>query len=242
MALPNSIAKYLPYEALHSFFRALGYRVVRSDCHPRPVDFLRSRQVDFVIDVGANAGQFGTVLRKSGYKGRILSFEPLPELFDRLEAVAAKSPPWSALNLALGEREEAREINVTSHSQLSSFKTLSHPELGVERKQNVHIRRLDDVLAGMELGRPFLKIDTQGFEEQVLLGARETLGKFHGVLMELPIEHLYNDVWTFEAAVAFMRTRGFVISSIETVLMYAADPVSLWEVDCLFKNVNLPPP
>ena len=75
-------------------------------------DFLDTRRVDLVIDVGANAGQFARDLRSLGYRGRIHSFEPLPTAFAELQSVAASDPLWEMSNVGVGRKAGKLEINI----------------------------------------------------------------------------------------------------------------------------------
>jgi len=94
---------------------------------------------------------------------------------------------------------------------------------------------LDDVVAELPPSKAaYLKIDTQGYERQVLLGASKRLSDFVGVQMELPIIHLYEGTWRLHEAVAFMSERSFEISNILPVNYDTCDTVSLVEVDCIF--------
>jgi hypothetical protein len=66
--------------AARSLALSLGYDVRRTGSfndndYRRPIHFLRSRNIDLVIDVGANVGQYAESLRKAGYAGWIVSFE-----------------------------------------------------------------------------------------------------------------------------------------------------------------------
>ena len=96
---------------------------------------------------------------------------------------------------------------------------------------------MDDISAEPPRSKAaFLKIDTQGYERQVLLGAPECLLNVLGVQMELPIMHLYEGAWKFHEAVAYMSDRGFEISNIVPVNYDQTDTVSLVEVDCIFRR------
>ena len=205
------------------------------------LDFLRSRQVDTVFDVGANQGQFGLALREGGFCGSIKSFEPLAGAYQALLSVSAKHPSWEAFHLGLGAENGIADLNVSTYSVFSSLKRLNPEALTFSRKsevlrtENVRIATLDDV-AARDSGRLFLKVDTQGSEQDVLKGAEKSLEKFLGVQLELPIRHLYDNVWKIEETIAYMRDRGFVISNIIPTNFGTEDPVSLVEVDCIFRN------
>lgn len=226
-----------------TFARTLGYdiRRINSHIHKRPIDFIRSRNIDVVLDVGANVGQYAARLREDGYAGWIVSVEPVGEVYKALSARAAGDEPWKTMNLAFGEKEGEAEINVSEASVLSSIRqqlpaaVAFNSEARIVRREMTRVARLDDVISDLPKGRAFLKIDTQGYEQQVLMGASGCLSQFLGVQLELPIIHLYEGTWHFHEAVDYMRKRGFDISNIVPVSYDRHDAVSLLEVDCIFR-------
>ena len=139
-------------------------------------------QPQCVLDVGANEGQYGRQLREIGYAGWIVSFEPVTDVFRSLDAAADGDSRWLTFQLALGNKTEVREIAVTAESQLSSFfhrSRYSAEKLG-EQGDVVHYEEVEvDTLASwcrryaceIPLDSPFLKVDTQGFDKEVLLGS-----------------------------------------------------------------------
>jgi FkbM family methyltransferase len=223
--------------------RSLGYEIRRTGSHvyKRPIDFIRSRNVDLVVDIGANVGQYADRLRKEGYGGWIVSFEPITAAYEALISSASRDGRWKALNMALGENEGTAKINVSQSSVFSSIlsqrpaATTFDSQAAVIRVESVRVARLDDVFAELPQSKaPFLKIDTQGYERQVLSGAQKRLSRFVGVQMELPIIPLYEGTWRFHEAVAYMSERGFEISNIVPVNYDHTDTASLVEVDCIF--------
>jgi FkbM family methyltransferase len=234
-------------DTARSFARSFGYDIRRTGWHGerRPIDFIRSRNIDLVVDIGANLGQYGENLRKEGYAGWIASFEPTTAAFKALASRASSDRRWRALNMALGENEGTAEINVSESSVFSSIlpqrsaATTFSSQAAVISVEAVRVARLDDIFAELPQSKAaFLKIDTQGYERQVLLGASERLSHFAGVQMELPIIHLYEGTWRFHEAVAFMSERGFEISNMLPVNYDPGDTASLVEVDCIFRNRN----
>jgi FkbM family methyltransferase len=226
-----------------SLVTAFGYDIRRLDSyfHKRPIDFIRSRDIDLVVDVGANIGQYAASLRKDGYKGWIVSAEPVGAVYDVLADHAAGDQRWKTFNVAFGETDGQAEINVSECSVFSSIRqqlpaaTAFMADAKVIGCEAIKVRRLDNVFGELPGSRPFLKIDTQGYEQQVLMGASACLSKFLGVQMELPIIQLYEGCWRFHEAVAFMSERGFEISNIVPVNYDTVDAVSLVEVDCIFR-------
>ncbi len=234
-------------DTTRSFARTLGYEIRRTGAHDykRPIDFIRSRNVDLVVDVGANVGQYGENLRKEGYEGWIVSFEPITAAYSAFATRASRDGHWQAFNMALGEKEGTAEINVSESSVFSSIlpqrpaATAFSALATVVSVESIRVARLDDVFAELPPSKsPFLKIDTQGYERQVLSGATKCLSRFVGIQMELPIIPLYEGTWKFHEAVAHMDQRGFEISNIVPVNYDRTDTASLVEVDCVFYRMG----
>jgi FkbM family methyltransferase len=235
--------------AARSLAHNLGYDIRRTGPHylerlfKRPIEFLSSRNIDLVIDVGANVGQYAESLRKDGYAGWIVSFEPVAAAYKELAALANEDARWKVMNMALGDKEGFAKINVTQSAVFSSLlpqlpaATTFDSEAQVVGVESVRVARLDDIFAELPRSKSaFLKIDTQGYERQVLLGAPECLSNFLGIQMELPIIHLYEGTWKFHEAVAYMSDLGFDICNIIPVNYDHTDTVSLVEVDCIFRR------
>jgi FkbM family methyltransferase len=224
---------------------ALGVDVIghQSLRHPvrRRVLLLRSLGVDVVYDVGANEGQYGRELRAFGYKGRIVSFEPLSEPFRALTAAARRDPLWRVARIALGDTEQVVDMHVTANRGASSsilpalkLHLDSAPYAQVIGRERVQVRRLDAVLGSEpeEHRRPFLKVDVQGFEDRVLTGAGATLECLVGLQIELQLFPLYAGAPTFADLVASVATRGFALAGIEPV--FAGADGRLLAADGLF--------
>ena len=148
------------------------------------MDQLETHNADVVLDVGADAGQFATDLRGAGFRGRIVSFEPLSEPFSLLEGKASLDPLWDCRQYALGDSDGTIAVNVAGNDgQSSSVLPMlrSHravfPEANYVGTEEVPIYKLDSV-APEFLGQTdvaFLKIDVQGYEKLVLDGGRSTV-------------------------------------------------------------------
>ena len=179
---------------------------------------LAHHDVDLVLDVGANAGQYAQSLRRSGYRGRIVSFEPLRDAWEHCVALAHRDPRWAiAPRMALGARDDQIEIHVSNNSVSSSIlpmherHRLAAPDSSYVGRESVDLRRLDGV-AGSFLGhasRPFLKIDTQGYEGEVLAGASEVVQSLRGIQMEMSLTPLYDGSPSCDQLLEMMRSWGF---------------------------------
>lgn len=183
---------------------------------------VRELGISCVLDVGGHVGEYGRYLRDVGYKGRIVSFEPVRESYERLCAVAASDGNWQALPIALGaERGEAR-INVSKGTDLSSFMSanaLAHNLLkDVEpiRTEIVPVERLDDVFDEIvqRHEKVFLKIDTQGYDLEVLAGAGACIARVLAIETELAVQPLYEGVSGLYESLKVLDGMGFVLSAL----------------------------
>jgi FkbM family methyltransferase len=202
--------------------RRLGY-----DLTPRrkakPVEaqliaVLERFEIACVLDVGANAGQYGSLLRAWGYRGRIVSFEPVPAAHARLELRAAGDPAWQvAPRMALGAKDGEATIEIAAESDMSSIMPQTEllrrvsPSSQVIARERVPLRRLDG-LAKEYLKHAegiFLKVDTQGFEAEVLAGARELLPRLRGIQLEMSLVRCYEGERDFRELIDDLENAGF---------------------------------
>lgn len=216
-----------------------GFEVRR---HPaaRRQRLFAAHGVDLVLDVGAARGGFGTQLRDFGYAGRIVSFEPLGSAHADLCAHIARDPKWVAHHTALGAVAGEATINIASNSDSSSLLPMldahreAAPQVGYVDTETVPMARLDDLVgeAVASAAAPYLKVDTQGFEREVLAGAEATLERVVGLQLELSFVPLYDGGMTVDEAVAWAYGRGFHLVGIEQG--YAAPTGEILQVDGVF--------
>lgn len=224
---------------LRRLLRRFGVDVIGA--RPNVVDLVRRQRAEIVLDVGANTGQYGQYLRSWGYRGEILSFEPLTGPFRMLQEHSAADPRWQALNVAIGNHDGEANINVSELSVFSSIRgTLPALESldgrsSVVRQETVKIRRLDSLLPELvPVGRrAFLKVDTQGFEREVIDGAAGCLDSIVLVQLEASLRPLYRDEALLGELLQMMQERGFVLTSIHPVILDPQSGATL-QVDCVF--------
>ena len=203
--------------------RRLGFHVQRySPATAREAlveALLANQRIDLVLDVGANAGQYGRALRESGYQGQILSFEPLSDAWAQCAASVANDPNWTlAPRMALGARDGEVEIHIAKNSASSSLLPMREihreaaPESAYVGREKVDLRRLDGVArdATTRASRVLLKIDTQGYEMEVLAGATGILDRIHGLQVEISLTPLYENSPSMIDVLRALEDRGFV--------------------------------
>ncbi|MCP4303625.1 MAG: FkbM family methyltransferase [bacterium] len=185
---------------------------------PKLPGFLRSFGVDLFFDVGANAGQFVRELLAAGYEGRIVSFEPVSAAYAKLIESSQDSNLWVAeRRCALGAADGSATINVAGNLQSSSMLGMldrhvrSAPASRYVGTETVDVRTLDGLGAKYTATAQatFLKIDVQGFEDQVLRGAARLLPQIAGIQIEMPLVPLYEGERDIEWWLQRMRALGF---------------------------------
>lgn len=181
--------------------------------------------IDCIIDVGANAGQHATMLRRDvGFKGTILSFEPNPQVFAALERNAARDPHWHAFNVALSNTDGTAQFNVMAADQFSSLETPADrmDPIFLERNKvaqtvDVQCQRLEALYPHLQVkhgfSRTLLKMDTQGHDSIVCEGAGNLLGDMIAIQTELAIQPLYRGGKGYRDMIDLMEAHGFAPSA-----------------------------
>ena len=206
-------------------------------------------RVNLVIDVGANRGQYAKRLRRAGYRGRIASFEPVPDVFARLREAAAGDPRWSVHPFALGSEETETSMHVvpgTLSSVLAptDFGAQRYAQLREPAAQPIRVRRLDAVLdeltAGLQAPRVYLKLDTQGYDVEVFRGAGARVREFVGMQSEVALMRIYEGMPRLPEALALYEGSGFEVTALYPVSRETATARVL-EFDCVMVRAEAAP-
>jgi FkbM family methyltransferase len=160
---------------------------------------MEARGMRALLDVGANVGQYAALVRAAGFDGQVISLEPLPDAYARLERRMGDDPHWHGLRLAAGAAPGRATIHVSANSYSSSLLRLTpvqlaaDPRARVVREVEVDVTTVADVSTTQHVdpARTLLKVDTQGFESEVLDGAGALLDRFAGVQLELSYVEMY---------------------------------------------------
>lgn len=180
--------------------------------------------INVVFDIGANEGQFSRGIREHGYSGKIISFEPLSSARTELLTFASHDRDWVVHErCAIGDQAGEVELHISGNSVSSSvlpmLELCSSAAVGSAYidSERVPLAKLDTVAQGYLTPESnlFIKIDTQGFEWQVLDGASETLQRAHGVLCELSLVPLYDGQRLWRDIVDRLETEGFMLWAIQ---------------------------
>ncbi|HEY9880632.1 MAG TPA: FkbM family methyltransferase [Leptolyngbyaceae cyanobacterium] len=210
---------------------------------------LEKYQINIVLDVGANRGEFSRDLRDIGYTGKIISFEPVSSTFKVLEAAASSDLNWEVYNLALGRQNSEQTINVADSSVFASFlKSNDWCEQAfgessvASREETVTVRRLDEVLnetvKDLDKARIYLKMDTQGYDLEVFSGLGSLSGRVFALQSEVSVIPIYQDMPHLTDSISLFEKHGFELAGMYPVNV---DPSTLRviEFDCLMINSKI---
>lgn len=209
-------------------------------------DYLRA---DCVFDIGASTGQYASTLRKEvGFSGYIFSFEPNPEVAVIARDKAGNDDKWLVFNTAIADKNDKQELNIMRDSQFSSLSFPRHDECDFFVRSNT-IRRVIEVRTEMlstifhrlqsqyHFQRPFLKMDTQGFDVTIVKSSEDVIREFVGLQSELSIVKLYDSSVDFREAISEYQRQGFTLSAL--VPNNAGHFPRLVEIDCVMVRSDL---
>lgn len=201
------VKRYIPESSNLSYFQEL----------------LKKYNIDLVLDVGANIGQFHSELRFLGYAKDVISFEPLSEAYNILKRKESGFSNWIVYErVALGSSDSETIINISNNLVSSSILPIdkkhvdAEPESAYITTEKIVVKKLDSIAVeyNWRSKNIFLKIDTQGFEYEVLMGAKNTMNIVTFIQLELSMEELYTGQKTFYELCDYMQECGFSVFTI----------------------------
>jgi FkbM family methyltransferase len=180
-------------------------------------NFFTVQNIDLVLDVGAFDGLFCKTLRERvGYKGRVVSFEPCAATFAKLSRNLADDPMWTGYPYGLGREDRTAVLNTFKKGEFNSVHPLhTHDahifDVGAANCETIQLRSLDNVWNSVVKGatRVFLKIDTQGHDTEVMLGAKRHLSSIIGILSELPVIEIYEGIPSMGETLKFFKESSY---------------------------------
>lgn len=221
------------------------------------LQLLKNHNIDVILDVGANKGQFASVIFQTGYKGKVVSFEPTSEAYKQLLAVSKfeplnfknivngflkkKNSKWFvAERCAIGEMDGETEINISKNSESSSILQMcqSHlnaaPNTYTVGKEKVNLKKLDTVAIPylQSAKNPLLKLDVQGYEDFVLRGAKKILPQLKGIMLEMSLVQLYKGETLYLDMIKKIENMGFELYDINPG--WRDKNLKMLQMDCIF--------
>ncbi len=186
--------------------------------HPRP---------NTVLDIGGSHGQFAREALRAFPGVTIYSFEPIPECFAELRALAQENPSLHPINIALSDHPGTSELWLSAYRDSSSLNEMlpahlaAWPHTKIEGKITVQTARLDDVARELNVVDPiFAKLDVQGHEMSVIAGGHATLARCQRVMIECNFAPLYKKQPTFTELYETFGSMGFLFEGFMTPLRH----------------------
>jgi len=187
----------------------------------RTATIVNNLNIKYVLDVGANTGQFAESLYDFGFKGTTISFEPVSSCYKVLLKRSKKNSKLIVPErCAIGNEDKEVTINVTDDTVFSSILKITDyhsklkPKSRIVKTESVKMYRIDSIIDNFidpEEDSILLKIDTQGFEKEVLEGAKNTIKRLKAIKIEIPLTNIYNNTqFTFYQTIEFLKDHNFI--------------------------------
>ena len=201
--------------------------------------WIKSLNINTVVDVGSHQGEFASELYQILPEANFYCFEPLRSNFIELQS-NLNFPTFKLFNLAIGDCPGNLEMYRNNFSPSSSILKCSElhketfPFSAVEQLEKIEIKALDEIFKDIKLEDDILlKIDVQGYEDKVIRGAENFLGRVKVVIVETSFRELYEDQVLFTDIYELLSKRGFVYSGSLEELKSPSDGIPLQQ-DSLF--------
>ena len=239
----NRMLKPYGYELYKTHNTSLGAKDAQDEMVVHLKELFAALEIDTVLDVGANYGQYYEFLRdKVGFTGVVHSFEPIPEVGAKLVARSASDPKWHVNQCALGIKSGKAQFHISDKPGWSSLRELrrgqSRPtdDLQIMQSVEVEVRSLDDVVGKLKVNNLYLKLDTQGSDLDVLRGGEATLKIVNGLQTELGCIPCYDGAASPAEVLAFLAERGFWMTAVHS--LWQDDDFRIGEADAVFRRIK----
>ena len=210
---------------IRKILRKKGFQITKYPDYDleRRIKLINHFDIDTLFDIGANIGQYAINMREIGFTKKIISFEPLKSAFSVLKDTSLNDNNWVVQNYALGNENFKSVINVAGNSASSSILNMlpkhsnTEPESKYTTQEEIEIKTLDSVYNTLckKEDRVMIKIDTQGYEKNVIDGATESLKNIKVIQIEMSIVPLYENEMLFIEMINHIDKKGFHLVSLE---------------------------
>ena len=218
---------------IKKIFNLLGYEIKKKDREIEELSFDEilkkklKKKSPTIIDVGANNGQSINRFLKLFKNSKIHSFEPIKEEFEKLKNNFGKEKNIFLNNYAVGENKKTKYFNISAKTENSSFNNFNYKtkwikkrsqQYGVSKKkyvikrQKVNLDTLDNYCKKNNIHHiDILKIDTQGYEDKVLIGCKKLIEqkKIGVVITEIMFDNVYEKYFSFSDIEKFLVNKDF---------------------------------
>jgi FkbM family methyltransferase len=203
------------------FLTLLKYKVAASVEHSAILAFLSKYNIQTVIDIGANRGQFSLMARYFFPSARVFSFEPLSEPASKFRLVFKNDPLVVLYEMAIGQKTGQTNIHVSMADDSSSLLPITklqnelYSGTGEKEVRTIMVKPLNKVLVFEDIKSPaLLKMDVQGFEKEALQGCSELLPYFSFIYVECSFVELYRGQELAHDVINFLSQNGFDLAGV----------------------------
>jgi FkbM family methyltransferase len=195
-----------------------------------------------VYDLGANEGVWSLAFAEAYNNIHVHAFEPLPDVYSTLVKRVGSHARIATHNIGFGSSKGTVQMYQDKFSPASSLLKMTsrsvdeYPQAGEQHLVQVQIERMDEYVATMHLPIPdLLKIDVQGYEDEVIAGGKEVIRQSRYVWIELSLVPLYENGSTFHSTYKTLSELGYSLFDI-TYLDRSVKDQTLLQMDALFIN------
>jgi len=206
------------------------------------VKLIQKKNISLVFDIGANTGQFAKKLRDENYKKKIISFEPLKKEHEQMKKDSKDDQNWDIYDrCAVGEINGEIKLNISNYSPSSSILDFhknhkkAREDTYMSDTDTVKIFKLDTIVDKLKLDTEnvLIKIDTQGYENKIIIGADRILSNCKILFCEVSLKELYQGQELWNETIKLLENKGFSICSIENGVFDAHND-ELLQADIIF--------
>lgn len=184
-----------------------------------------------IYDIGAYSGEWTKAVRKLFPHANIVMFEAQNSKEDLLKTLASQDKKISYCLALLGASEN--EAIVFNEYETASSVLTEHHDTGA-RTVTKQMQTLDALMEKQNLPAPdFMKLDTQGYELEILKGGLKALNHAEVVLMEVSLIDIYKNCPLLKDVVVFMDEHNFQLYDISSLMRRPLDQ-ALFQIDALF--------
>ena len=189
----------------------------------RRMKLINYHKINKIFDIGASTGMYGLEMRKLKFEGEIFSFEPLESSYKKLVINSKKDKMWNTYNFAIGDYNKDSIINISGNYDSSSILPMlprhvkGAPDSKYIGEQKIKICTLDSIFDSFykKNDNVYVKVDTQGFENEVLMGAKNSLKLIKGMQIEMSLKPLYKGGLLYLEIIKKMNENHFELIGME---------------------------
>ena len=203
----------------------------------RIINYLEKFEIKYFIDVGSHKGEFLSYLLKLKHK-KIYCFEAQKDIFKILNRKYKKNKKIELFNIGLADKKATKFFYINKISSSSTFskskntffsrfkKFVLNSDNFYEKKYQIKTQRLDSYFVNKKIDNMFLKIDVEGFELNVLKGAKKLISKqVKLILVEKHFFQLYKDYTPDEVDIFLKKNNFRLLKKFTFPLLYFQDNI-----------------